>query len=163
MHELLQAASALDGWSTSAPLGLERFLVLNPGYHDGERGSFLLLPADFCEATLLEPMGILRGDVLATPLGRLLTVTDRGVVLTHSTSHRMANVTCDVLDQLSPVDGSTTFRSLDDAARAGGWIVPWADFDAVMSVFAEEHSMQSSHSQLMKLPAGSMQSRGGNS
>lgn len=148
----------------------EPFFVLNPGYHDGERASFLLLPTDFCELTMLGPFGLRRRDVCATPIGRLLTVTDRGIVLTVTTPQRMVHVALDVTDEFRNLGGKpgravsvATMGTLDDAARADGWIVPWSDFDAVMTDVARDDRLTTSYSQLLKLPPGTVKGNGGDS
>jgi hypothetical protein len=162
MRGVLESVRAED--AIQLPEG-EPFLVLNPGYHDGERASFLFLPTPFCEATLLRPRGVRRQDVWAPPLGRLLTVTDRGIVLTITAAQkRMIHVTCDVTDEFRNLDGMvTTMGSLDDAARSMGWLVPWVDFDAVMTDVARYLHLTTSYSQLLKLPSGTMKSDGGES
>jgi len=158
----------LDSVRTGAPLQMsgeeEPFLVLNPGYHDGQRASFLLLPSSFCQSTVLGPAGIARQDVWPTPLGRILTVTDRGVVLTIATATRMVHVTCDVTEDFRNLGGGgATMGSLDDAARADGWMVPWSDFDAVMTGVARHFGLTTTHRQLMKLPSGAVKGKGGES
>lgn len=162
MRDVLESVRA-EG-AIQLPAEDEPFLVLNPGYHDGERASFLFLPTAFCELTLLGPCGLRRQDVWATPIGRLLTVTDRGIVLTVTTGQRMVHVTCDVTDEFRNLGGNgATMGSLDDAARADGWGVPWSDFDAVMTDIARHYRLTTSYSQLLKLPPGVVKGKGGES
>jgi hypothetical protein len=153
--------SVRDGAALPMPAEDESFLVLNPGYHDGKRASFLLLPAAFCQSMLLAPAGLRRQDVSPTPIGRILTVTDRGVVLSVMTSQRLAHWSCEATADFRELGGGTTMGSLDDAARAEGWLVPWVDFDAVMSAMARRSGLKTSYSQLMKRPLGSVVSKGG--
>ena len=144
------------------PPDAEPFLVLNPGYHDGKRASFLFVPASFCESMLYGPNGISRRDVSSAPAGRLLTVTDRGIVLTARTSSQMVHLTCDVTAEFRDLgSGDTTMGSLDDAARGAGWLVPWSDFDVVMAEIARQNEVATRHVQLLKLPEGVVAGKGG--
>jgi len=141
------------------------FFVLNPGYHDGKHGSFLVLPDGFCES-MLAPYGLTLGQTLSMPGGRLLTVTDRGVVLSFlMKTQRVIHVTCDAPGLLAGggSDG-VTFGSLDGNSRADGWMVPWATFEAAMLDIATRMGLRPSHGQLLKLPAGAVVTgRGGDS
>lgn len=162
MWDLLD--SARSGGAIRIPAEDDPFFVLNPDYHDGKRGSFLLLPVAFCQSMLLGPFGIQRQDVWTTPIGRLLTVTDRGIVLTTTTTQRMVHVTCDVTEEFRSLGGgAATMGSLDDAARADGWLVLWSDFEAVVTDVATRYRQTTSYSQMMKLPPGAMKGKGGES
>src|SRR5208337_3502155 len=57
------------------------FFVLNPGYHDGKRGSFIGLPELFY-GHLLTVLEATPKAVLGTAMGRTVAVTDRGMVCT---------------------------------------------------------------------------------
>ena len=162
MRDVLESVHA-EG-AIQLPVGDEPFLVLNPGYHNGQRASFLLLPSLFCRMWVFGPSGIKRQDVWSTPIGRLLTVTDRGIVLTVTAAQQMLHVTCDVTEEFSSLGGSgVTMGSLDKDARADGWLVPWSDFDAVMTDLSKHYRLAMSHSQLMKLPPGVVKGKGGES
>ena len=161
MLDVLQSARMSGGLQMSVED--EPFLVLNPGYHDGKRASFLLLPSAFCNARLFKPIGIARQSVVTSPMGRLLAVTDRAVVLTIiTTTHLMAQVSCEITADLRSA-GVETLGSLDASSRVEGWIVSWDDFDAVMADVARRFGLVIKHSLLMKLPPGSATAKGGNS
>jgi hypothetical protein len=136
----------------------ERFLVLNPDYHDGKRPSFLVLPGDFCQTMLLGPSGI-RPEQIWPIIGRVLTVTDRGIVLTIVSSRQVVHVTCDVADDRTL--GGVTFGTLQQAARQGEWLVPWEEFDALFVEVAKRHSLTTTWRQLMQLPPNVVQGKGG--
>jgi hypothetical protein len=177
MRDVLE--SVREDGAIQLPAEGEPFLVLNPGYHDGNRASFLVLPTAFCESTLFSPRGLQRQDVWTSPIGRLFTVTDRGIVLTVTAAQRMVHVTCDVIDEFRKLkdvdntcgslidfnlgDNGATMGSLDDAARADGWLVPWSDFDAVTTDVARHYGLTTSYSHLMKLPPGVVKGSGGES
>jgi len=130
----------------------EPFLILNPDYHDGKRASFLYLPDVFYRTTLLGRAGVRASDVLDAASARVLTVTDRGVVLTLTTKTRIVHA-------LMEEGGAAGFAKLAQSAREDGWLVSSADHQALFDGVARDHGL--GVGELLQLPVGSVRSKGG--
>lgn len=141
--------------SVSAPVTGEPFLILNPDYHDGKRASFMYLPDAFYRTTLLGRTGVSASDVLAAASARVLTVTERGVVLTLMTKDKIVHAVMEVVE----AGGAPGFAKLFDAATAEGWVVASADHQAFFDELARVHGM--GVGQLLQLPAGAVRAKGG--
>src|SRR5271155_1645502 len=75
-------------WRSMAVSSEEQpFLVLNPGYHNGKRASFLFLPRSYYE-DLLRQSRMLPWDVVVCPV---IAVTERAVAMTLTATSRMVH------------------------------------------------------------------------
>lgn len=112
-------------WRSMAMSAEEQpFLVLNPGYHNGKRASFLFLPKNYYE-DLLRQSQMLPWDLVACPV---IAVTDRAIVMTLTAANRMVHLASEITSAYrkahANADGLVSFF---DSVRDEGLAIPSVD------------------------------------
>jgi hypothetical protein len=134
------------------------FFVLNPDYHDGGRGSFVLLP-DAYFTRLVQSSGLDAQEIQASPIGPVLTVTERAIVLTLTTARQMVHLVCDV-DNVFRKSHGEDMTALFDRAHVEGWSIPAAEHEAFFDELAAAIGLVKAQWGL-PVPSGVVRGKGG--
>ena len=139
MRAVIQASAA--GGVLDKTSG-QPFLVVNPKYHNGSRGSFIVLPDGFYEDVLLREMHIEAGAVRPDAGGRMCTVTHQQLILTVTTDRFMVHVLLGPENWKSSSEPEPmSLRKLFEEAQSESWSVSPDVHQTFFDRLAKEHAL----------------------